>query len=267
MKLTAKARDAMNRKHHGKAVLVAWGMLLSLSFAMPAMAYVDPEAATPTIETGGSGEVDGQNMSTTQEESEQTDLSNENNANNEENSTESENFADPTEPTEPTNPTATGNLTPDGNGSLTDDFRQELTEKKAGMEFLTVQMRNGQYIYLVIDRDGETENVHFLNPVDAQDLLSMIVEDGGDISGVITTTPTTNNQDASQNQAECICTDQCAFGTISTDCTICAVNFFQCQGVMSPVGDENQAEEDDTNTSEDKEEYFTAYKDIITKSL
>ena len=73
-------------------------------------------------------------------------------------------------------------LTPDGNMSLIDDILQknpyvsdegELAEK----QFITVQSKNGNYFYLVIDRAGDTENVYFLNLVDEADLLALM-EDG-----------------------------------------------------------------------------------------
>ena len=68
-----------------------------------------------------------------------------------------------------------GSLTPSGNLTLVDDYGEKTGE---GRQFVTVMTKNGNYFYLVIDRneDGE-ENVHFLNLVDERDLLTLMEED------------------------------------------------------------------------------------------
>jgi hypothetical protein len=65
-------------------------------------------------------------------------------------------------------------LTPDGQMTLVDDVSGEQAEDK---QFLTVITKNGNYFYIVIDRAGDTENVHFLNLVDESDLLALIEEE------------------------------------------------------------------------------------------
>ena len=52
-------------------------------------------------------------------------------------------------------------LTPDGNLSLIDDIGSPAT---SGKQFITVETKNGNVFYLIIDRDDEgEETVHFLN--------------------------------------------------------------------------------------------------------
>lgn len=63
-------------------------------------------------------------------------------------------------------------LTPDGNMDLVDDIEGE-TE----MQFLTVTTKDGHYFYIIIERNKDSENVHFLNQVDARDLLNIMSED------------------------------------------------------------------------------------------
>jgi hypothetical protein len=62
-------------------------------------------------------------------------------------------------------------LTPEGQMTLVDDISGDEAE---GKQFLTIITKNGNYFYLVIDRTGDTENVHFLNLVDESDLLALI---------------------------------------------------------------------------------------------
>ena len=65
-------------------------------------------------------------------------------------------------------------LTPPGNLTLVDDAGSE----SSGKQFITVVTKNGNYFYLVIDRDKDgADNVHFLNLVDESDLLSLLEED------------------------------------------------------------------------------------------
>ena len=72
--------------------------------------------------------------------------------------------------------TQTGHgLTPSGNLTLVDDFGERNGE---GQQFVTLVTKNGNYFYLIIDRDekGE-ETVHFLNLVDERDLFALMDED------------------------------------------------------------------------------------------
>lgn len=121
-------------------------------------------------------------------------------------------------------------LTPDGNLSLIDDLLQnsgyivssEESEDVQSKQFLTVTSKNGNTFYIVIDRDGDKENVHFLNMVDEADLLSLI-EDGETVEIV------------------CECKEKCADGKVNTECELCKNNLAGC--VAPEATTEKPAEE------------------------
>lgn len=66
-------------------------------------------------------------------------------------------------------------LTPDGNMNLVDDIGPVTGE---GQQFITMTSKNGNYFYLIIDRDDKgNETVHLLNQVDERDLLDLMEDD------------------------------------------------------------------------------------------
>ena len=81
-------------------------------------------------------------------------------------------------------------LTPPGNLTLVDDFSDV---QESIMQFITVQTRNGHFFYIIIDRVGERENVHFLNQVDEFSLLQILQGEDAEPPvippGMITITP------------------------------------------------------------------------------
>ena len=85
-------------------------------------------------------------------------------------------------------------LTPDGNLTLIDDIG---TSTKAGKQFITLESKNGNVFYMIIDRDDEgEETVHFLNQVDEADLMVLTGEE--------------------ETPATCSCTTKCVAGTVNT---------------------------------------------------
>ena len=95
--------------------------------------------------------------------------------------------------------------------------RDLLYDKATNKQFITIEDREGNIFYLIIDYDApvneeeEQYTVYFLNPVDTADLAAL----------------------AGEEQAEpivCTCTDHCAPGAIDMSCLVCAADMTQCAG-------------------------------------
>ena len=98
-------------------------------------------------------------------------------------------------------------LTPDGNATLVDDFG-------GNKQLITVTTKNGNYFYILIDRDDEGEDtVHFLNQVDEADLMAL-----------------TETGEATKKPEVCNCTEKCEAGKVNTSCPVCATTLTGCTG-------------------------------------
>lgn len=81
-----------------------------------------------------------------------------------EEATETDEVSEPVVP----EPVAPAPLTPDGNGTIADDTAS------GSKQFITVQTKNGNYFYLILDRDREGENAYMLSQIDEADLEEFI---------------------------------------------------------------------------------------------
>ena len=145
-----------------------------------------------------------------------------------------------TEPVaEPTLPTL-GGLTPDGNLALIDDIlggayysSEEVGDSQ--MQFVTVESKNGNTFYLVIDHS--TGDVYFLNLVDEADLLALLEDEGYEV--------------------ECDCAVKCAPGEVDTSCPVCLTDLNECTGAEpDPTPDSTEAPV--TESQEDNGSGFNA---------
>lgn len=122
-------------------------------------------------------------------------------------------------------------LTPDGNLSLIDDIG---SSTRSGKQFITVETRNGNEFYLIIDRDDEgEETVHFLNQVDEADLLTLMGDDAP----------------AAEVPAVCNCKEKCAAGAVNTNCPVCKNNLSECIGKEVVAEPEPEAEQPEKKSS------------------
>ena len=118
----------------------------------------------------------------------------------------------PTPTTEPITKEAGTGFTQNGN-SVTRDL---LYDKYSNKQFITIETRNGETFYLVIDydkpldEDGERYETYFLNLVDEADLLALI--------------------DSDKTAPVCSCTTKCEAGAVNTSCKVCKTNMTECTG-------------------------------------
>ena len=95
--------------------------------------------------------------------------------------------------------------------------RDLLYDKATNKQFITVQGRDGNIFYIVIDYDAQIDDdeekymVYFLNQVDEADLSALIDAEN-------------------KPPALCSCAKKCAAGVVNTSCEICSVNMSECVG-------------------------------------
>lgn len=93
--------------------------------------------------------------------------------------------------------------------------RDLLYSKDTHKQFITVEGRDGNIFYILIDYDApvnedeEQYKTYFLNKVDEADLAAL-VEQG--------------------EPAACSCAEKCHAGAVNTSCPLCAVNMTECVG-------------------------------------
>ena len=119
-------------------------------------------------------------------------------------------------------------LTPDGNATLVDDFG-------GNKQLITVTTKSGNYFYILIDRDDESEDtVHFLNQVDEADLMALMEDENGQ---------------SEETPAVCTCTEKCEAGSVNTACPVCATNMTACSGTAAePEAEETEQPQEETNS-------------------
>lgn len=122
-------------------------------------------------------------------------------------------------------------LSVEGNLALLDDLGGA-----DGKQIVTVETRDGNVFYLIIDRDdAEGQTVHFLNQVDEADLMPL-TEDA-----------------AVETPVVCSCDERCQVGAVNTACALCMTNMSECAGKelvpMATAAPEDEAAEPEGENS------------------
>ncbi len=115
--------------------------------------------------------------------------------------------------------------------------RDLLYDKDTHKQFITVEGRDGNTFYIVIDYDApvnekeEQYQTYFLNKVDEADLAAL-VEQGEPVA--------------------CSCTGKCYAGAVNTSCPLCAVNMAECVGREPEPSAPVESEQPDTDPEPEK---------------
>lgn len=114
--------------------------------------------------------------------------------------------------------------------------RDLLYDSATNKQFITIQTKNGNTFYIVIDYDApindeeEQYQTYFLNMVDESDLLALLDES---TAAELTT---------------CVCGSHCEAGIINTSCPVCRSNMSECTGEVPEI--EAPTEDADTEQNE-----------------
>lgn len=106
--------------------------------------------------------------------------------------------------------------------------RDLLYDKATNKQFITIEDRDGNIFYLVIDYDApvnedeEQYKTYFLNPVDTDDLMAL------------------TGKEQSKPLA-CNCKDKCVAGAVNISCPVCTANMTECAGKEEVAAKPEQA--------------------------
>ena len=126
----------------------------------------------------------------------------------------------------------------EGSGIVTRDL---LYDKATNKQFLTIQDREGNIFYLVIDYDApvdeeeEQYQTYFLNPVDTDDLAALAEE-------------------SEEEPIVCSCAERCQAGAVNMDCELCAKDMTECAGMEPEVEEPAEPENSEIEISEEEPE-------------
>lgn len=141
-------------------------------------------------------------------------------------------------------------LSPKGNMTAIDDVHQitDTSDKNTieDKQFITVESKNGNVFYIIIDRSGDTDNVYFLNAVDEADLMALM-----------------EDEQKAEITAVCTCTDKCELGAVDENCAVCSKNITKCIGKETVT----EEKEKDKETKEEPKQSGSPLAGLIILAL
>lgn len=117
--------------------------------------------------------------------------------------------------------------------------RDLLYDKETNKQFITIQTKNGNTFYIVIDYDApinedeEQYQTYFLNMVDEADLLALL------------------DEETASSLTTCNCDARCEAGAVNTECPVCKTSMSECTGAAAEPEASDEGEE--TEIPEDAE--------------
>lgn len=126
-----------------------------------------------------------------------------------------EDMPDTTEPEETPTELPEGEPIDDAGNAYT---RGLLYDKATNKQFITIQTKNGNTFYIIIDYDApindeeEQYQTYFLNMVDEADLLALM------------------DEEAVAELTTCVCEMHCEAGAVNVECSVCKTTMSECTG-------------------------------------
>ena len=111
--------------------------------------------------------------------------------------------------------------------------RDLLYDKATNKQFITIQTKNGNTFYIVIDYDApindeeEQYQTYFLNMVDESDLLALM------------------DEEAVTELTTCVCDTHCEAGAVNVECPVCKTNMSECTGTAPATPEPDKDAETD----------------------
>lgn len=119
--------------------------------------------------------------------------------------------------------------------------RDLLYDKETNKQFITIQTKSGNTLYIIIDYDAplndeeEQYQTYFLNMVDESDLLALMDEEA--VSALTT----------------CTCEEHCEAGAVNTECPVCKSNMSECTGTTPEPVTPTEGEDTENPDTEEPE--------------
>lgn len=156
-----------------------------------------------------------------------------------------------------------------GNAQLQDDITDDSSK-----EFLTIQTKNNNTFYVIIDRSANTENVYMLSQIDENDLAKFLDEGTLTGSSVVTANPgvvleekeveptTPETEKPEEKEEEKPATGNAAGMLAILAVALCGVGAYYYFKIYKPRTEEDDSDDEGIELSDDMDEVYEDEEDF-----